>query len=137
MDMKFINFIGEIIVPHFYILNQDLLWKLINILDFTFSFYSKSNFFADQNSYSKYGVMSADSSTNSTISKISLEILFKIAEDFDKKQVFENDCTSDNKDKKRGNLARLATKKVLMKCKYIVKIFISDEKKNGSMPLPR
>ena len=136
--MRFINSIGEIIVPHFYILNQELLWKLINILDFTFSFYSKSNFFVDQNSYSKYGGTSSDSSTNSTISKISLEILFKIAEDFDEKEVIENsDMNNNNTDKKRSHLARLATKKLLMKCKSIVKFFISDEKKSGGMPLPR
>jgi hypothetical protein len=139
MDMRFINSIGEVIVPHFYILNQELLWKLINILDFTFSFYSKSNFFAEQNSYGKYGAASNDSSTNSTISKISLEILFKIAESYYDAPEYDGEGESDakNNEQKRGNLARLATRKLLIKCKAILKAFIADEKKSGRMPLPR
>mmetsp|Transcript_4752 Transcript_4752/g.3946 ORF Transcript_4752/g.3946 Transcript_4752/m.3946 type:complete len:136 (-) Transcript_4752:532-939(-) len=47
MDMKFINAIGGCIVPNALVMRQEALWKLINILDFTFSFYSKNNLFSE------------------------------------------------------------------------------------------
>jgi hypothetical protein len=128
MDMKFIYSISDTIFPNFMLLGQEMLWKLIQILDFAFSFYSKSSFFSEQSA--SYG---RDPTTNSTISKITLEILFKISEGnaLETQEIHETDK------EKQLNLSRLATKKLLLKCKKVIERYLYDEERSGSMPLPR
>lgn len=130
MDMRFISSISDVIVPHCYLLRHELMWKLISILENTFSLYSKNPLFADHNlafgNYSHYG----------TISKTSLEILFKISESFTEAEII-NDQDLNEQDSKRLNLAKFATKKLLLKCKHMLNSYIVDEKKSGSMLLPR
>jgi len=129
MDMKFINSIGEFIVPNFILLDQEMLWKLIHILDFTFSFYSKNVLFSEQSaSYGK------DPATNSTISKITLEILFKISEYSEESK---KEAESEDVHQKRASLSKYATKKLILKCKSILEKYVYDEKRSGNMPLPR
>lgn len=125
--MKFINSIAETIFPNFMLLNQEMLWKLIQILDFAFSFYSKSAFFSEQSA--SYG---RDPATYSTISKITLEILFKISEG---NQNIEKIHDKDRE--KKLNLSKLATKKLLIKCRKVIEKYLYDEERSGSMPLPR
>jgi hypothetical protein len=128
MDMKLINSLSEVVFPNFTMLNNELLWKLIQILDSIFSFYSTSPFFSEQSS--TYG---RDLGTNSTISKITLEILFKISDSSEINESEESEPTHANK----LNLARLATKKLIHKCKKTIEKYLYDEERNGAMPLPR
>jgi hypothetical protein len=129
MDMKFINSISEVIFPHFYLLNQDKLWKLIQILDYVFNFYSRSPFFTDQNA--SYG---RDLSTNTTISKITLEILFRISDTIEEES---KDLEEIKDTENKLHLSRLSTKKLLKKCYTIIEKYLYDEERSGTMPLPR
>lgn len=134
MDMKFINSIGNTLIPNFSLMDPELLWKLIHILDFTFSFYSKNTIFNEQaGSYNaSYG---KDPAANSTISKITLEILFKISEGC--QDDVENGQNQGDEGQKRVNLSKLATKKLILKCKRILARYVYDDQRSGNMPLPK
>ena len=134
MDMKFINSIGNTLIPNFSLMDPELLWKLIHILDFTFSFYSKNTIFTEQaGSYNaSYG---KDPAANSTISKITLEILFKISEGYQEETSADDGQSEESQ--KRVNLSKLATKKLILKCRRILAGYVYDDQRSGSMPLPR
>mmetsp|Transcript_6082 Transcript_6082/g.5431 ORF Transcript_6082/g.5431 Transcript_6082/m.5431 type:complete len:179 (-) Transcript_6082:324-860(-) len=130
MDMKFINSISDVIFPNFELLDQETLWKLMQILDNAYTFYSKSPLFSEQG-----GSYGRDPATNSTISKITLEILFKISED---KTSFDiSDDESDKTSQKKSSLSKLATKRLILKCKKTIERYLYDDERSGSMPLPR
>jgi len=131
MDMKFINSIANTLVPSFATINSDLLWKLIAILDFAFSFHTK-NPALTQSSQTYSGSYVRDASSNAHISKITLEILFRIS-DSDQYQLKE----SSEQEEKKNNLAKFAAQKLILKCKSILKEYIYDENRSGNMPLPR
>jgi len=138
MDMKFIHSIGNTLVPNFTLMDPELLWRLIHILDFTFSFYSKNPMFVEQTGAynATYG---RDPAASSTISKITLEILFKISEGYhDQISEKDQDQTDLSEEiQKRINLSKLATKKLIFKCKRILNRYVYDEKRSGNMPLPK
>lgn len=134
MDMKFINSIANTLVPSFALINYDLLWKLITILDFAFSFHTK-NPALTQSTSTYSGSYVRDASSNAHISKITLEILFRIS---DISQDISLDTGKSQEDQtKKLNLTKFAAQKLILKCKNILKEYIYDENRSGNMPLPR
>lgn len=131
--MRLINSISDIIIPHCYLLRYELLWKLISILEGAFTLYSKNPLFADHN------LAIGNYSNSGTISKTSFEILFKISESFSQKEggETENNLELSEQESKKLNLAKFATKKLLLKCKNMLATYITDERKSGSTLLPR
>jgi len=134
MDMKFINSIASTLVPNFALINYNLLWKLITILDFAFSFHTK-NPALTQSTSTYSGSYARDASSNAHISKITLEILFKIS-DVSHDESFDNEKSQEDQVRKE-NLTKFAAQKLILKCKNILKEYIYDENRSGNMPLPR
>ena len=132
MDMKFINSIANTLVPNFAMINYELLWKLIAILDFAFSFHTK-NPALTQSSSTYSGSYVRDASSNAHISKITLEILFRISDSDQHQQQIKDSSEQD----KKNNLTKFAAQKLILKCKSILREYIYDENRSGNMPLPR
>ena len=138
MEIDIIQFIVKILLPHSLYINKELQMKLLNLLDMGSNFnYSNSN-------NSNYNSSNGNNNDTSSISKVCISNLFELCR-YKNKDDLIKELNSNNNNSITNNdyinikikIAKMCTPILIKRCKEILKKYMEDEIKSGSMPLSR
>ena len=137
MEIDIIQFIVNILLPHSLYINKELQMKLLNLLDMGSNFNYNSN-------NTSYNSSNGNNNVTSSISKVCISNLFELCR-YKNKDDLIKELNSNNNNSITNNdyvnikikIAKMCTPILIKRCKEILKKYMEDEIKSGSMPLSR
>ena len=128
MKISIINFIVNILLPNSLHINKQMQIRLLILLDIGSSLENESN-------------NESSGSVTSSISKVCISNLFELCKfktpEVLKREINVQNFNPDDYVKIKEKIAKMCTPILIKRCKEILKKFLADEIKSGSMPLSR
>ena len=128
MKISIINFIVNVLLPNSLHIPKEMQIRLLILLDIGSSLENESN-----NEFS--------GSVTSSISKVCISNLFELCKfktpEILKREINVQNFNPDDYVKIKEKIAKMCTPILIKRCKEILKKFLADEIKSGSMPLSR
>jgi hypothetical protein len=128
MKISIINFIVNILLPNSLHISKQMQIRLLILLDIGSSLESESN-------------NESSGSVASSISKVCISNLFELCRfktpEVLKREINVQNFNPDDYVKIKEKIAKMCTPILIKRCKEILKKFLADEIKSGSMPLSR
>ena len=128
MEIEIIDFIVNCLLPNSFDISKEKQIKLLNLLDMG------SNF-----DYSSVQLSSSSSAISSSISKVCVSNLFGLCK-YKSEDVLRKEAIGYNENEYveiKMKIAKMCTPILIKRCKEMLKKFLDDEIKSGSMPLSR
>ena len=128
MKISIINFIVNVLLPNSLHIPKEMQIKLLTLLDIGSSLEYESN-------------NESTGSVTSSISKVCISNLFELCRfrtpESLKMEINDNNLNIEDYVKIKIKIAKMCTPILIKRCKEILKKFLADEIKSGSMPLSR
>ena len=128
MKISIINFIVNVLLPNSLHIPKEMQIRLLILLDIGSSLEFESN-------------NESSGSVTSSISKVCISNLFELCKfktpEILKREINDKNFNPDDYVKIKEKIAKMCTPILIKRCKEILKKFLSDEIKSGSMPLTR
>ena len=128
MKISIINFIVNVLLPNSLHIPKEMQIRLLILLDIGSSLESESR-------------NESSGSVTSSISKVCISNLFELCKyktpEILKREINDKNFNADDYVKIKVKIAKMCTPILIKRCKEILKKFLSDEIKSGSMPLSR
>ena len=128
MKISIINFIVNVLLPNSLHIPKEMQIRLLILLDIGSSLESESN-------------NESSGSVTSSISKVCISNLFELCKfktpETLKREINDKNFNPDDYVKIKEKIAKMCTPILIKRCKEILKKFLADEIKSGSMPLTR